>query len=52
MEQQNTKMVLFMIMFFCLEFVQGRPTPNFQDAVNKAGELMQELETGSCTLIH
>ena len=45
MEQKNIKIVLFnfMMMLFCLEFVQARP--NLQDAM----ENLAEFKTGSCT---
>ena len=48
MEQKNTKIVLFMTMLFCLEFVQGRP--DLQDAIKNEVKVFQELGTGFCTL--
>ena len=49
MEQKNIKIVLFnfMMMLFCLEFVQAHP--DFQDAIQKSEVFGQEVGTGFCT---
>ena len=50
MDQKNSKIVLFMTMLFCLEFVQARPDgPDLQTAEEYAVELSQVLGMGSCT---
>ena len=54
MDQKNSKIVLFMTMLFCLEFVQARPDgPDLPTAEERAEEyaveLSQVLGMGSCT---